>query len=161
MTVTACCPTIEIEGNNKPILAIVNGERQYVPSKHGGVYKHNGTLNGRDYWIQVNLCQMHLFWHQLTHIVTKDCLLNYKFSTWKLHAQNMGRTCCVHKLFLFLFWHSEQFMYTTCSDLGIFMYWTCNSMNNLLSNCGLVDARMSVLKKIYLYRSDFNCRKFP
>ena len=24
--------------------------------------------------------------------------------------------------FLFLFWHSEQFMYTKCSELGIFMY---------------------------------------
>ena len=23
-------------------------------------------------------------------------------------------------------------MYRTCSELGIFMYWTCNSMNNLL-----------------------------
>ena len=28
----------------------------------------------------------------------------------------------------FLFWHSEQFMYTTCSELAISMYWTCNSM---------------------------------
>ena len=34
---------------------------------------------------------------------------------------------------LFLFWHSEQFMYTTCSELVIFMCWTRNSMNNLLS----------------------------
>ena len=28
---------------------------------------------------------------------------------------NTCRTCCVHKL-LFLFWHSEQFWYTTCSE---------------------------------------------
>ena len=27
-------------------------------------------------------------------------------------------------------------------ELGIFMYWTCNSMNNLLSYCGLVDAKI-------------------
>ena len=26
-------------------------------------------------------------------------------------------------------------------ELGIFMYWTCNSMNNLSSYCGLVDAK--------------------
>ena len=30
-------------------------------------------------------------------------------------------------------------MYTTCSELVIFMYRTRNSMNNLLSYCGLVD----------------------
>ena len=45
--------------------------------------------------------------------------------------------------FLFLFWHSEQFMYTTCSELVVFMYWTGKLMNNLLSYCGLVDARIS------------------
>ena len=49
--------------------------------------------------------------------------------------------------FLFLFWHSEQFMYTTCSELVVFMYWTRNSMNNLLSNCGLVDGRISASVK--------------
>ena len=48
--------------------------------------------------LQVNLCQKLLFLHQLTHnITTHTC-----------------RTCCVHKL-LFLFWHSVQFWYTTCS----------------------------------------------
>ena len=29
-----------------------------------------------------------------------DCSLNYKFNTWKFQAQNMGKTCCVQKLFL-------------------------------------------------------------
>ena len=38
-------------------------------------------------------------------------------------------------------------MYTTCSELGIFMYWTRNSMNNLLSYYGLVDARISASEK--------------
>ena len=28
------------------------------------------------------LCQKHLFWHQLTHSLTKDWSLNYEFSTW-------------------------------------------------------------------------------
>ena len=57
--------------------------------------------------------------------MTTDCSLNYEFSTWKLQAQNM---LCTSFVFC-----SEQFMYTTCSELAIFMYWTCNSMNNLLS----------------------------
>ena len=91
---------------------------------------------------QVNLFQKHLFLHQPTHNMTKDCSLDYEFSTWKSRAQNMGRTCCVHK---FLFWMSKQKQKTICvrniffpcSELGIFMYWTCNSMNNLWSYCGV------------------------
>jgi hypothetical protein len=43
----------------------------------------------------------------------------------------------------FSFWYSEQF--TTCSELGIFMYWTGDS--NLLSYCGLVEARISASEK--------------
>ena len=38
-------------------------------------------------------------------------------------------------------------MYTTCSELAIFMYRTRNSMNNLLSYCRLVDARISASEK--------------
>ena len=41
----------------------------------------------------------------------------------------------------------KQFIYTTCSELLSFMYWTCNSMNNLLSYCGLVDMRISAPEK--------------
>ena len=50
--------------------------------------------------IQVNLCQKQLFLHQLTHNMTKDCLLNHKFST-----------CCVHKLF----WMSKQTKNNLCT----------------------------------------------
>ena len=32
-------------------------------------------------------------------------------------------------------------------ELGIFMYWTCNSMNNLLSYCELVDAKIRASDK--------------
>ena len=53
----------------------------------------------------------------------------------------------MYTIFCFvLFWHPKQFMYT-CSELGIFIYWACNSKNNLLSYCGLVDARISASKK--------------
>ena len=97
--------------------------------------------------VQVNLCQKHLFLYQLTHNMTTDCSLNYEFSTWKFQTQNI---LCAKIVFLFLFWDSEQFMCTTCSELGIFMYWTRNSMNNLSSYCGLVDARISASDK-YLH----------
>ena len=43
--------------------------------------------------VQVNLCQKLLFLHQLTHNMTTDCSLNYKFNTWKFLAQNMFSPC--------------------------------------------------------------------
>ena len=45
------------------------------------------------------------------------------------------------------FWHSEQFMYTTCSELAVFMYWTGKSMNKLMSYCGLVEVRINASDK--------------
>ena len=41
---------------------------------------------------------------------------------------------------------SEQSMYTTCSELAIFMYWTRKSMN-LSSYYGLIDAKIKVSDK--------------
>ena len=38
-------------------------------------------------------------------------------------------------------------MYTTCSELVVFMYRTGKSMNNLLSYCGLVDVRINASDK--------------
>ena len=59
----------------------------------------------------LNLCQKYLFLHQLTHNITTDCSLNYKFNTWKFQAQTWGE----HIVYRNCFWHSEQFLYTTCS----------------------------------------------
>ena len=61
--------------------------------------------------VQVNLCQKLLFLHQLTHNMTTDCSLNHKFNTWKFQAQTWGE----HVLYRKCFWHSEQYLYTTCS----------------------------------------------
>ena len=114
----------------------------------------------------------------------------------------MKTTSSEHKLSLFLFWRSEQFMYTTCSvvvnqwtifchivdwlmqewvllkkiyqylcqnnlchnmfwacsEFEIFMYWACNSMNNLLSCCGLVDARKKfTCNNITVLNSQIEC----
>ena len=38
-------------------------------------------------------------------------------------------------------------MYRTCSEFVVFMYRTGKSMNNLLSHCGLVDARIRASNK--------------
>ena len=53
-------------------------------------------------WVQVNLCQKLLFLHQLTHNMTTDCSLNYKFNTWKFQAQTWGE----HVVYRNCFWHS-------------------------------------------------------
>ena len=63
--------------------------------------------------IQVNLCQKYIFLHQLTHNMTTDFSLSYKFITKKLHV-----------------------VYTNCFDIQnnlctqhvLSFYWTCNSM---------------------------------
>ena len=39
-------------------------------------------------------------------------------------------------------------MYTACSELVVFMYWTRSSMNNLLTYFGLADARISASEKV-------------
>ena len=50
-------------------------------------------------------------------------------------------------------------MYTTCSELGIFMYWTTDSMNNLLSYCGLIKERIIASEKdlpVLLVKNQYN-----
>ena len=86
--------------------------------------------------VQVNLCQKLLFLHQLTHNMTTDCSLSYNFNAWKFEAQTWGEHI--------VFWMSKTI---SCSELGIFMYWTCNSMNNLSSYCGIVDAKIRASDK--------------
>ena len=74
-----------------------------------------GCSNEKNNFVQVNLCQKLFFLHQLTHTMTTDCSLNYKFNTWKFLAQNMGRTCCVQKLFLTFRTISVYKMFSPCS----------------------------------------------
>ena len=78
--------------------------------------------------LQVNLCQKLLFLHQTTHNMTTDCSLNYKLNTWKFQAQTLGE----HAVCRNCFWHSEQFLYTTCSPRVL--------------------QKEELLTKIYLYR---------
>ena len=50
------------------------------------------------------------FLHHLTHNMTTDCSLNFKFNTWKFQAQTWGE----HVVYRNCFWHAEQFLYATC-----------------------------------------------
>ena len=58
--------------------------------------------------------------------------------------QNMGR---ISLLCTEIVLNVKNNMFSPCSELGIFMYWTCNSMKNLSSYCGLVDAKMGASDK--------------
>ena len=48
------------------------------------------------------------------HNMMTNFSLNYKFNTWKFQAQNMGRTCCVQKLFLTFRTISVHNMFSQC-----------------------------------------------
>ena len=53
------------------------------------------------------------FLHQLTHNMTRYCSLNSRENTSSEHF--------VYKnYFLLLFWHSKQYLYTTCSEVVFF-----------------------------------------
>ena len=126
--------------------------------------------------LQINLCQKLLFLHQLTHNMTTDCSLIYQFSTWKFQAQNMGRkwwehvvyTNCFFVLVLTFRTIYVHNMFSWCSELGIFMYSTGKSMNNLLSYCGLIDAKirasdkdLPVHRSVWKPQNTANYRKLP
>ena len=69
-----------------------------------------------------------------------DLPVQYMKTTSSEHVVYINCSECQNK-------NKKQFMYTTCSELVIFMYWTHNSMKNVLSYCWLVDARISTSEK--------------
>ena len=75
-----------------------------------------------------------------------DCLQVYLCQK-LFFLENMGRTYCVQKLFWMSKTISVHDMFSPCSELGIFIYWTCNSMNNLSSYCWLVDTKIRASDK--------------
>ena len=58
--------------------------------------------------VQVSLRQKHLFLHQLTHQYDNRLFIELPAQYMKIpssgHGENMGKTCCAHKLF----WMSKQ-----------------------------------------------------
>ena len=72
--------------------------------------------------LQVNLCQKHSFLNHLTHNMTTDCSLKYKFSTRKIQVQNMLCT----KIVLNVKTKTKNNFCTNhvfvCSELVFFMY---------------------------------------
>ena len=100
-------------------------------------------------------------------VCTSNCYRNHFW--YKMHKSFTGKSLSESLLFAE---HGENMLCTKivlnvrnnfCTqhvlprfELGIFMYWSCNSMNNLSSYCGLVDAKIRALIKIYLYQMHTN-----
>ena len=113
------------------------------------------------YVVQVILCQKHSFLHQLTQNMTTDCSLNYEFNTRKLQILFiLYRLKPKHLLHVVDYsYYSEcqnknkktNLIYTTCTELVVFLYWTRNSMNNLSSYCGKSMQEWVLLTKLYMY----------
>ena len=105
------------------LLGVFSGQptwqQLFVPSQ----LDMENTIKCSKDFLHVNLCQKFFF------------------------LENMGRTCCVKKLFWVSKTISVHNMFSPCSHLGIFVYWTCNSMNNLSSYCGLDDAKIRASDK--------------
>ena len=88
-----------------------------------------------DTWVQANLCQKLLFLHQLTHNMTTDYSLFMKIVSSE-YLQNM---LCTQIVVFVLFWHSEQFWYSTCST-DVASFWkrfTCKAHVFLFLNHGI------------------------
>ena len=64
--------------------------------------------------IQVNLFQKHLFLHQLTHNMTTDCSLNYKFNTCSPHVGQKEKL--LTKNYIYNLWLFELFYIMICID---------------------------------------------
>ena len=89
-------------------------------------FKRSSSSNCESIWakislvlsLQVNLCQKLFFLQNMgENMLCTKIVLNVR-----------NNFCTQHVLPRF--------------ELGNFMYWTCNLMNNLLSYCGLVDAKI-------------------
>ena len=63
----------------------------------------------------------------------------------EIPVQYMKITSSEHVVYINCF--EYQIKKTICSEQGIFMHWTSDSMNNLLSYCGLVDAKIRASDK--------------
>ena len=87
--------------------------------------------------MQVNLCQKLSFLNQLTHNATRDGSL--------IPPKNTSSEHVVYKNCFFCFCSDIQ--NNICTQLVLNLYFSGESMNNILSYCGLTDARMKASEK--------------
>ena len=89
--------------------------------------------------LQLNLCQKISFLNLLTHNMTRDCSLN-PLKNRKIQVQNMLST---NNKYCFECQKNQETIFVPV----VILYFLGNSMSNLLSYCGLTDARMRASEK--------------
>ena len=82
--------------------------------------------------VQVNLFQKPSFLHQLNNNMKRDCSLNFP-------KKLKFRTSYVQKLFFCFCFDIKN---NICTQCVLNLYFGGDSMNNLLSYCGLTDSKM-------------------
>ena len=91
--------------------------------------------------VQVNLCQKLLFLHQLTHNMTTIVHGITMKTTSAEHGQHMFCPCSALVVFMGRTWAEHVLsMFCACTFHG-------NSVNNMLSYCGLIDAKIRASAK--------------
>ena len=92
------------------------GTQRQVFREHGHIFFYSFFY----LFLQVNLCQKHLLLHQLTHNMTKDCLLQLQGKCIKIASSEhvVGINCseCQNK---------KQFLYTPRSPYVLSLQFSC------------------------------------
>ena len=83
-------------------------------------------------------------WQNIVHWITSSIHENYKLRTSGEHGVPTNYVFDFVLTFRTIYVH---IMFSWCSELVVFMYWTSNSMNNLSLYCGLVHARIRASDK--------------
>ena len=86
--------------------------------------------------LQVNLCQKLSYLNQLTHNMTRDCSLNPQ-----------KNTSSEHVVYKYCFECQNKNNNYCCAQHVLNLYFSGNSMNNLLSYCGLTERKMRASEK--------------
>ena len=86
---------------------------------------------GKPPFFQDSILSKKPWWKTIVHWFTASVHENYTL-----------RICCINKCSECQNKNKRQFVYTTCSDLVVFMYWTGKSMNNILPYCWLIETRI-------------------
>ena len=76
------------------------------------LYQLTKTFLPLDSEVQVNICQKILFLHQLTYNMTTRQIVHWITSS--IHENSKLITWGEHVVYRNCFWHSKQFLYTTC-----------------------------------------------
>ena len=105
--------------------------------------------SAKDWCFLKLICSPHIFtniFHKIFFVVFWRLFTGKSLSEALLFAENGENMLCTKFVLNFRNNFCAQYVLPSF-ELGIFMYWTCNSINNQPSHCGLVDAKIRASDK--------------